>query len=340
MSDTTTTAGYLRRTGEWILMGALPLIVKSMAWTAVLACWISLLIVHAKKKRTMRRGSSVVIIFSAMFALAVGDEGKITPAEKASILDAEENGFVTIAGNGLGLVMILLGDSLVLWRAWELSSCDVTAKRILVCSGALLLSYMGTIPVVLICQSQRVVNNREPFFAGTSGQKIAVNWCLSLISNLLSTCVIAYIGWSHRTEMRELFSFTKRRTSPAEKILGLLAESGFLYFSVNIIFIITVRFTPETYSARSVIADIFLTITPCVGVFVPMTTHIIVLLYGSFWDTMEYSGLSASSDVLDSTSMHGAAGSRTSLETSFRLLEREPEDIREVSKKHLNLDSK
>ncbi|KAF8990809.1 hypothetical protein BDZ89DRAFT_1193697 [Hymenopellis radicata] len=215
------TRRYLRRTGEWILMGALPLIVKSMAWTAVLACWIALLIVHAKKKR---------------------DEGKITPAEKASILDAKENGFVTVAGNGLGLVMIVLGDSLVLWRAWELSSCDVTAKRILVCSGALLLSYI-------------------------------------------------------------------------------------------------VRFTPETYSARSVIADILLTITPCVGVFVPMATHIIVLIYGSFWDTMEYSGLSASSSVVDSTSMHFAAGSRTSLETSLGLIERGPEDIGEVSKKHLNLDS-
>ncbi|KAF8996079.1 hypothetical protein BDZ89DRAFT_1122856 [Hymenopellis radicata] len=316
-SDTTTTAGYLRRTGEWILIGGLSVIVESIAWTVVLACFVALLIVQTRRKR--RRSSPMIFIFSAMFALvsldyavdlfwffiqardillqAVGDEGQITPAEKALKLNAKYVRVLLAVGNGCWLVSTLLGDLVVFWRAWELSSHNVTAKRILVCAGAVLLSYIGTIPVVFICQLGDVKVTRQSYFTGACGNKTVVNWCLSLLSNLFSTCVITYIGWCHRTEMRKLFQSTRRR-STAEKILGLLAESGFIYFSVNVIFLIVVLATPAMYSAGDVVATIFVSITSFVAALVPMATQTIVLIYGSLWDTIsEHSGFSKHNHV-------------------------------------------
>ncbi|KAF9006822.1 hypothetical protein BDZ89DRAFT_1144682 [Hymenopellis radicata] len=255
MSETTTTAWYLRRTGEWIVLGGLHLIVESIASTVVLACLVALLIVQRARKR--RRSSPMIFIFSAMFALvslnyaidlfwffiqardillqAVGDEGKITPAEKALKLNAKKYvNVLLVVGNGCWLVSVVLGDLVVFWRAWELSSHNVTAKRILVCAGAVLLSCIGiehprnnfkqwgsssyapftigTIPVILVCQLQSF---RTPLDSFCGKELTVVNWCLSLLSNLLSTSVITYIGWSHRTEMRKLFqSHQEKPTLP------------------------------------------------------------------------------------------------------------------------------
>ncbi|KAF9006781.1 hypothetical protein BDZ89DRAFT_1079629 [Hymenopellis radicata] len=314
MSDTTTTAGYLRRTGEWILVGGLPVIVESIAWTVVLACFVALLTVQTRRKR--RRGSPMIFIFSAMFALvslvyaidlswffiqtraillqAVGDEGKITPAEKALNLNAQKSvrGMLAVS-NGFWLVSVVLCDLVVFWRAWELSSHNLAAKRMLVCPGAALLAFTGTIPVVLICQASQIAITREPFFDRVCGTKALVNWCLSLLSNLSSTCIIAYIGWGHRTEMRKLFH-SKRRRSVSERILRLLAESGFIYFSVNAL--------------------------------VPMATHIIVLIYGSLWDTIsEHSGLSTRNHL--PTSIRFATVSHISPEASLESPESVPQGI-------------
>ncbi|KAF9029777.1 hypothetical protein BDZ89DRAFT_695816 [Hymenopellis radicata] len=349
-SDTTTTAGYLRRTGEWILVGGLPVIAESIAWTVVLACFVAHIVLTSRKRR---RGSPMIFIFSAMFALvslqyaidlfwffiqardillqAVGDEGKITPADKALHLNAQSNvrGVLTV-GNGSWLVSTLLGDLVVFWRAWELSSHNLAAKRMLVCPAAFLLSYAGTIPVVLVCQLRGPIPTREGYFYGVCGKKALVNWCLSLLSNLLSTCVIAYIGWGHRTEMRKLFHSTRRR-SVGERILGLLAESGFIYFSVNLIFVITITSTPDTYSAGDVIATVFVGITVFVGAFVPMATHVIVLIYGSLWDTIsEHSGLPTRNHV--TSSIRFVTVSRISPEASLEAPESVPHGIQDVSK--------
>ncbi|KAF8987354.1 hypothetical protein BDZ89DRAFT_1087716, partial [Hymenopellis radicata] len=270
MSDTTTTAGYLRRTGEWIVIGGLPLIVESIAWTVVLACFIALLIVQTARKR--RRGLPMIFIFLShareILLQVVGDEGKITPADKALHLNAQKNVCEVLAvGTGSWLVSILLGDLVVFWRAWELSSHNLAAKRMLVCPAAFLLSYTGTIPVVLVCQLQALVN-----------------WCLSLLSNLLSTCVIAYIGW--------------RRRSVGERILGLIAESGFIYFSVNRRML--------SYS-----------------------------IYGSLWDTIsEHSGLESTPNHV-TTSIRFATISRISPEASLESPESVPHGNQDVSKETL-----
>ncbi|KAF9006813.1 hypothetical protein BDZ89DRAFT_1079574 [Hymenopellis radicata] len=276
-----------------------------------------------------------VVVLRDLFLLVLGDEDQISSAGHTANLDGTRDLIIITTSSASWLVMILFGDLLVLWRAWELSAHNSTAKRILVVPGVALLSYIGTIPVVLICQSRTSPTSYGVSFSGSCGRRSFVNWCLSLLSNLLSTCVIAYIGWSHRTAMRTLFSSMGRR-SVAEKILRLLSESGFIYFLVNMIVIVTAISTPETYSVSHSAPRFLLAIAPCVAVFVPMATHIVVLLYGSLWDKMaEHSRCSASSRLTRSIQF-ATVPSRISSETSLDSTEIAPQDIEAVSKETSN----
>ncbi|KAF9006814.1 hypothetical protein BDZ89DRAFT_1048640 [Hymenopellis radicata] len=278
MSDTTTTAGYLRRTGEWILIGGLPVIVESIAWSTCCRASMFRCPSHRSNKKKATRD---------IFLRAMGDEGTITPAERALNLVAQKN--------------LLLGDSLVLWRAWELSSYNLAPKWMLVQPGYSKQRGSHT-------HYPGAVAPREHFFAGACGKKAVVNWCLSLLSNLLSTCIIAYMAWYI-----------------GEKILGLLAESGFFYFFVNIIFVITITSSPDTYSADNVVASVFTPLTACVGAFLPMATHVTVLVYGSLWDAMtEHNHLT--------TSIQFAAVGRIPSEASLESPESVLHGIPDVSK--------
>ncbi|KAF9006779.1 hypothetical protein BDZ89DRAFT_1079623 [Hymenopellis radicata] len=268
-----------------------------------------------------------------LFLLVLGDEDNISsaaPGHTANLDGSTRDVIIITASSASWLLMILFGDLLVLWRAWQLSVHNSTAKRILIVPGVALLSYIGTIPVVLLCQSRTPPSIIS--FSGSCGRKGLVNWCLSLLSNLTSTCVIAYIGWNHRTAMRTLFSSMGRR-SVAEKILRLLAESGFIYFLVNMIVIVTAisqESTPETYSVSHPALYSFLLLWH--PVFVPMATHIVVLLYGSLWDKMaEHSQPSASNRVTRSIQF-ARVPRRISSETSLASAEIAPQDIGAVSK--------
>ncbi|KAH8822885.1 hypothetical protein DL96DRAFT_1714341 [Flagelloscypha sp. PMI_526] len=55
-----------------------------------------------------------------------------------------------------------------------------------------------------------------------------IAWALSLLTNLLSTLLVAYRAWAHRKVVFEAHGSTRRR-SGVERILTLIVESGFIY---------------------------------------------------------------------------------------------------------------
>ncbi len=126
---------------------------------------------------------------------------------------------------------------------------------------------------MLVNNLQSVVNVRNRIY-----------WLVSEIEILSKILPNPKAPRGHRTEMRNLFQSARRR-STAEKILGLLAESGFIYFSVNVrssfscfqrrftkapvcqvLNVIIILVTPTTYGAGDVIATVSVTIIAFVGV--------------------------------------------------------------------------
>ncbi|KAI0368238.1 hypothetical protein BV20DRAFT_480744 [Pilatotrama ljubarskyi] len=137
-------------------------------------------------------------------------------------------------------VNIVLGDTIVWWRAWVLSP-EKRAVRIL--SVVLLLgtSAMGfadtystcndhfyAIPAVPSSQAPSAPGGRTigPLNRYTLYGVIAV--ALSLLTSVSATAVIGYKTWQHRRFVKKYPHRSSRRTQ-VESILILLTESGVLY---------------------------------------------------------------------------------------------------------------
>ncbi|KAF8915863.1 hypothetical protein CPB85DRAFT_382364 [Mucidula mucida] len=210
---------------------------------------------------------------------ALGDEGKITPAEKSVIL-REEQQALSVGQFTTWLLVMLLGDSLVMWRSWELSASNVVARRLFVLPVASVMAYLGTLALSIRCIAN--LNLSENIFVADGCRKTMTNWALSLATYLTSTCIIWCIGWCHRVSMRALLARTEASTS--EKIIRLLSESGFVYFSVNSTILLVMSLTPDSYGAQYIMAMVFNDIAWHLSTVTPILTLVLVRSYGSLWD--------------------------------------------------------
>ncbi|KAF5359425.1 hypothetical protein D9756_003649 [Leucocoprinus leucothites] len=134
-------------------------------------------------------------------------------------------------GEMLFIFMLILGDSVVIWRTWALfySSEKWVIIPILTWIGSVVAAFFE-----LGCDVKVgwAIESHNPS-AGSVGFETCANadtasFTLSYVTNIICTSLILYRTWMFRRSMVEYLGSAHRRTQ-VEKILTLLVESGVIY---------------------------------------------------------------------------------------------------------------
>uniref|UniRef100_A0A0W0EYC2 Uncharacterized protein n=1 Tax=Moniliophthora roreri TaxID=221103 RepID=A0A0W0EYC2_MONRR len=127
----------------------------------------------------------------------------------------------------LFLFNMIVGDGVVIWRAW--------GWQLLVNPDSIFLDRSNDqapafVVITLDCLGNDGFGGQSTESSGSKvcqwGEPIA--WGISLLTNITSTSIIAVRAWGHHRFLRKVLG-SKRRKSQTEKILLILVESGFIY---------------------------------------------------------------------------------------------------------------
>ncbi|KAL0571574.1 hypothetical protein V5O48_010393 [Marasmius crinis-equi] len=123
---------------------------------------------------------------------------------------------------------MVFGDAVVIWRAWVISRGTRLHSLVWV-PMIMLLSSVGFIVFAMNCLAAEGWTGSTTIPIGSRVCKWAepIAWGISLITNLISTMIIAVRAWKYRRFLREGRLNTSRFR--AHRILIMLVESGFIY---------------------------------------------------------------------------------------------------------------
>ncbi|PBK75321.1 hypothetical protein ARMSODRAFT_1079620 [Armillaria solidipes] len=122
-------------------------------------------------------------------------------------------------------VDFIIGDGIVLWRAWVLWDHD---RRILYASSILIL---GSRLASCLSRRWRTPQNQSLYRDGVTSTWTIIAMILTISTNVFATTLIAYRAWIHRRLIRSLTGGFHSAAQVRGKIdiLALLIESGTLY---------------------------------------------------------------------------------------------------------------
>ncbi|KAJ3557345.1 hypothetical protein NP233_g11765 [Leucocoprinus birnbaumii] len=137
-------------------------------------------------------------------------------------------------GEMLFIFMLILGDSVVIWRTWALF---LSAEKWVILP---VLTWIGSVVAAFFelgCDVKVgwAVESTDPS-AGSIGLELCAkadtaSFSLSYVTNIICTSLILYRAWMFRKSMAEYLGSARRRTQ-VEKIMTLLVESGAIYLAL------------------------------------------------------------------------------------------------------------
>ncbi|KAK7438453.1 hypothetical protein VKT23_018066 [Stygiomarasmius scandens] len=119
-------------------------------------------------------------------------------------------------------ISYLLGDTIVVWRAWILFDGQPYFRLVL---AACLLSTLSGVIVNIVFSMRSLL---ERGFRPKPGPRIILPATL-LVTNIVATSFIIYRIWHYRHSIKKDLGCSDSRRTKIEKILILLVETGFLY---------------------------------------------------------------------------------------------------------------
>ncbi|KAK7046118.1 hypothetical protein VNI00_007121 [Paramarasmius palmivorus] len=129
----------------------------------------------------------------------------------------------------LFLLNMIVGDGVVIWRAWVLCGNTRLQKLVYIPIAMMCISFAFVV-ITLDCLGNDGFGGQSTESSGSKtcqwGEPIA--WGISLLTNITSTSIIAIRAWGHHRFLRKTLG-SKRQRSQSEKILLILVESGFIY---------------------------------------------------------------------------------------------------------------
>ncbi|PFH48789.1 hypothetical protein AMATHDRAFT_195969 [Amanita thiersii Skay4041] len=193
-------------------------------------------------------------------------------------------------GEILFLFMLILGDSVVLWRTWALCC----GYRILIIIP--FLTWLGSIIAAFYELGCDIETGWSILTSAPSAASVGADACikadissftLSYATNIICTAFIFYKTWTYRQCMKQYLGAARRRTK-AEKILTLLVESGMLYLVIYTLQAIPIYggSTPGSLLTWEVINAI---IQQAFGMY-PTALVVLVEMQKSLWDTNDILG--------------------------------------------------
>ncbi|KAG7090480.1 hypothetical protein E1B28_009594 [Marasmius oreades] len=186
---------------------------------------------------------------------------------------------------------IVVGDSIVIWRAWALSAGNrkmvVIPLLFLIGSAACSFAFLG-------CFSQ----HDWPIVNPDTCNSIEISaFSLSIVTNILATIIIGHKFWRYRQIVgRFLSTCYAKQQARTEKILILLLESGIIYSVLWIVQLVEILLPfPPTFAAQ-VVQQIFIAASVQLMGIYPALLIVLVYLQRSMWDSYGASTLESDSD--------------------------------------------
>ncbi|KAI0051186.1 hypothetical protein FA95DRAFT_1602866 [Auriscalpium vulgare] len=179
------------------------------------------------------------------------------------------------------MINLVLGDGIVIWRAWLIWQ---HSWRVIVWPLVLLLGTVGTIAaqVVLTATSSGVAKalSSDPGAPRTTTAKLYIaSVVLTLCTNGVVTCLIAYRAWIHYRSSQAIR--TRIGSDRVLAVLLLLVESGVLYC---VLWITLIALWPFAASEPPVFYVILYLLPQLTGIY-PTVIIVICALKRSFADT-------------------------------------------------------
>jgi len=151
------------------------------------------------------------------------------------IQDRPDQANINIASLGtpmeaLFMFNMVIGDSVVIWRAWVLYQRTlwvVSIPCILV-----LMSFIFSVIDLTCLTGAGWGQSGESAIAGGGGicdHAELMSWAFSLVTNAACTTLIGFKAWQHRRATRSLNIVGNPRRMSSDRILSILVESGFIY---------------------------------------------------------------------------------------------------------------
>ncbi|ETW84156.1 hypothetical protein HETIRDRAFT_415863 [Heterobasidion irregulare TC 32-1] len=241
----------------------------------------------------------------------------------------------------LALVNYLIGDAIVVWRAWVLwrnspkvmtvpivlwtcsvgpksrpkfhDNTEVTFNLSLIIVASVL---FGVFQIISIS----VPTHRMGIMTGYSQ---LASWAFELATNIVATSLIGYKTWTYRRFIRQNIIGKNRKTS-IQKILAILVESGILYCFVWIALIVcgTVPISGVRAVDAGASADLFLSVSSHIAGIYPTIIVVLVSMQNTVWDVSGFTSdvlskpqfIAPETDILPKTTGHESI-SRPTLST-------------------------
>lgn len=177
------------------------------------------------------------------------------------------------------MTIYVVGDMIVVWRAWTLWNDN---RKLMIVPMCLLASTLAVVITACGLRIRLAYGDVEVIdVIGTRMQQ--TSWALSLATNMVATSLIAYKAWKHQKSIRSNLGSLKRPTK-IQKILALLVGSGLLYCILLITLIIGIYVNiPGTGGAA--VDSIFMAVCVQLAAIYPTLVIVLVSLEKTVWNT-------------------------------------------------------
>ncbi|KAF9265114.1 hypothetical protein L218DRAFT_957798 [Marasmius fiardii PR-910] len=175
-------------------------------------------------------------------------------------------------------VSCVIGDAIVIWRAWALCGGD---KKVMFLPVMLFLGLTASCLSFVGC----MIEEDLPIVPSDScTNRDMATFIFSMLTNVAGTAVIGYQTWSYRRAVKEYLQYY-RHQAWAGRILVMLCESGVIYTTLWIIqlavFASPSKNTPLDQAFRQVFSA---AAAQLVGIY-PTLMIVLVFLRRSLWDS-------------------------------------------------------
>ncbi|KAJ8081288.1 hypothetical protein PM082_007122 [Marasmius tenuissimus] len=209
-------------------------------------------------------------------ALLVNNPGDPVLAKNAAYL--AKNHVLGVIGQVMLPIAVVIGDSIVLWRAWSLSGKNrivmIFPILLQLALTAMAFSWIGCF-----------VDEDLPTVISPRCRKLnTATYVLSMVTNFAATAVIGYMAWRHRQQIKASLAPCPKRERFGRRLV-LVFESGVVYTTLWIIQLAVLVAPGSDDFLNQAFRQVFsAAATQLVGIY---PTAIVVLVYmrQSVWDS-------------------------------------------------------
>ncbi|KAJ7161131.1 hypothetical protein C8R46DRAFT_360003 [Mycena filopes] len=177
---------------------------------------------------------------------------------------------------------MIVGDSVVIWRAWVLHQGPRWVVSI-PCLMLLMSFIFSVVDITCLTGAGWSVHSSIAGGGAVCAHAELISWAFSLVTNASCTILIGFRAWQHRRAMRDLHIVGNPRRMSADKVLSLLVESGFVYclfwLTQYILFVDFSRDSPVQY-----VYQLFSGMGDQISGMYPTLIIVIVNLHHTIWE--------------------------------------------------------